>query len=135
MANALFGKNPDSQKKDDFADIRNENIAVSNLTRRMRILEERIYSLQKKFSVTEKNMIDSNKSNLTETKLLDEEVSDIKTTLIDIKEKMSKVIEELENKADADEFLVFKKYLEIWRPINFVTKTDVDNMIKSALKK
>jgi predicted nucleic acid-binding Zn-ribbon protein len=136
MGSTLFGK-PKEEKKAKNINLEErqaETSAVSNLVRRVRILEERIYNLQRKFQLNGKSIIETSKTSIDGVKLLNVEVAEIKKEMSVVKEKMEKVIQELGNKANLDEFLVFKKYLELWKPVNFVTKNEVNLMIEDALK-
>ncbi len=135
MGGSLFGKPQEKNLNVENTEKEVESVAISNITRRLRVLEERIYNLQKKLQVTEKGLIETSKSSFDEIKLLNSEVAELKATMSEIKDKINKIIEELENKANQNEFLVFKKYLELWRPVNFVTKSQVEAMIRDAIKR
>jgi hypothetical protein len=127
--NNIFGKKEDKKKASAEAKNQVDNVAVSNLLRRMRILEERFINLQKKSQVTEKNMIETNKSDSTGIKELNKDMSEVKKQIKVMNEKIDRIITELKNKANQNEFLVYQKYLELWRPVNFVSRKEVQRMI------
>ena len=56
-------------------------------------------------------------------------MSEVKKQIKVMNEKIDRIITELKNKANQNEFLVYQKYLELWRPVNFVSRKEVQRMI------
>ena len=134
-AKGLFGKpkaaGASSQKPLKTAD----TTSMSNLSTRMRILEERLFNIQKKMQVREENLLESNKEYTSEIKSLTREVAELKEQLMAMKDELENIADELEGKANESDFLVFKKYIELWKPVNFITQRDVERVVKEALNK
>ncbi|MEE9525132.1 MAG: hypothetical protein V3V78_00815 [Candidatus Woesearchaeota archaeon] len=107
---------------------------VNEVARRLRILESRYTDLSRKEQVTEKNMLGERKRFTTELKALDSEVLDLKREFNEIKTKMDTIIGGLNNLAAKEEVEALKKYIELWEPINFATREEVEKIVKEALE-
>jgi len=127
----LFGKPKEgSVSAGKIADMN----SVGNLTRRLRIVEERLQNIQRKHQITEENMIKTHKELKNDLNLLSKELSTLKSQFLEFRDKLERISDELDTKANESEFLVFKKYLELWRPVNFVTQADVERIVKQTLE-
>jgi hypothetical protein len=126
----LFGR----PKQPVQSPVRPQSQNANSLNTRMRVLEERLFNLQKKFHVRDENMLDTNKTVGSDLKTLNRELGELKTQVSDLKEQVRIVADELSSKANESEFLVLKKYLELWRPLNFVTAADVQRLVEKSLK-
>ena len=108
---------------------------VTDMGRRLRTLEERYTNLQSKAQLTEQNMLSRNKHLSTEIKTLNSEISDIKKEINEIKEMMLSMINELKATAKKEEVRILEKYINLWEPVNFVTRNEVKDIIKEILNK
>ena len=108
---------------------------VSNLGRRLRILEESFTNLRRALQVTEENMLSKNKTFATEFKTTMSDISDIKKEINEVKEKILDLVKELKETAKRDEVKVLEKYINFWNPVKFVTQNEVEAIIKEILKK
>ena len=107
---------------------------VSGVARRLRILESRYTDLSRKAQVTEKNMLAERKRFTSEIKTLDSDILEIKRDLNDIKTKMDMIIGELKNFAAKEDIEAIRKYVELWEPVNFVTRDEVEKIVKETLE-
>lgn len=106
---------------------------LSGMNSRLRILEEGYINLRKKVQVSDQNMLSSNKKLAEEIKTINADVLDIKHEIADVKEKMLEVIKELKSCAKEEDVKVLEKYIELWQPLNFVTRNEVKKIVKEIL--
>jgi len=106
---------------------------INGISRRLRVMEERFTNSRNKMEVDEKNMLTFHKKVNTEFKTLNSEISDIKNELNEIRTEMSMIIKELQLSARKEDVKVLEKYIEIWQPLNFVTRKEVEKIIKEIL--
>ena len=52
-----------------------------------------------------------------------------------MKRIITEVISELKNSARKTDLDVFKRYIDMWNPLNFVTENTVEKLIDEKLKK
>ncbi len=125
----LFGKKPTVEEKPEI-----DNSISNNINRRIRVLEERFQNLAKKQQVTEENMLETNKDHETQLKRLTQEVEDLSKKYLALRDRLQDMGHEIDSKAAQQEFLVVKKYLELWKPVNFVSEQTVERLINEKLK-
>ena len=108
---------------------------IGNLGRRLRLLEESITNIRRALQVTEQNMLGKNKLFATDIRTLTSDISDMKTEINEIKERMLDLVKELKETAKRDEVKVLEKYINFWNPVKFVTQNEVEAIVKEILKK
>ena len=67
---------------------------IGNLGRRLRLLEESITTIRRALQVTEQNMLGKNKLFATDIRALTSDISDMKTEINEIKERMLDLVKE-----------------------------------------
>ncbi|MBU2561824.1 MAG: hypothetical protein KKD17_06000 [Nanoarchaeota archaeon] len=107
---------------------------LNNISRRLMVLEERYTSLRKKTQVTDQNMLNSNKKFMTEVQTSHAEMDELKKQISDIIEKMKIIVRELKECAKRQEVEVLQKYINIWQPVNFVTRDTVMKMVRDQVE-
>lgn len=108
---------------------------IIDMGRRLRTLEERYTNLQSKTQLTEQNMISRNRHVTTELKTFNSEVNEVKKEINEIKERILSVINELKVTAKKEEVKVLEKYINLWEPVNFVTRNEVEDIVREILSK
>ena len=106
---------------------------VMELSRKSRISEERVLSLRKKLQMIEHNMLANQKRLLAEIKYINEEVMEIKRSMEDFKGKMLTFARELQESAKREDLAVLEKYINLWDPMNFISRREVDRIIDEKL--
>lgn len=107
---------------------------VTNVTTRLRVLEDRHTNSRKKMQLVEQNMLANHKKAMEEIKLLKSEIDDVKHTMAELENRIVLLIKELRLSAKKEDLDVLKKYVELWEPIKFVTETQVENIVKDILE-
>jgi len=107
---------------------------LNNISRRLMVLEERYTNLRKKTQVTDQNMLTSSKKVMTEIQTTHSEIDDLKKQLADIIDKMKIVVRELKECAKKQDVDVLNKYINIWQPINFITRDSALKLIRDEVE-
>lgn len=141
MAGPYTFEQPTQQKKSLFGskDVITPDLSlisndVKGLSRRLRTIEERYTNLQTKTQITEQNMLSRHKQITTEIKTINSEINEIKKEIIEIKDRILLLIKELQMCAKREEVKILDKYINLWEPVNFVTRNEVKDIIKETLK-
>lgn len=103
---------------------------VNSLAASMHILEERYATLRNRAQVSEENMIDMEKELSKDLKVMSGDLVDMKKQIADVREKLELISEEMSKLVEKDEFRVLEKYLDMWQPMNFVTRNELAKMVK-----
>jgi predicted RNase H-like nuclease (RuvC/YqgF family) len=107
---------------------------LNNVSRRLMVLEERYTNLRKKTQVTDQNMLTNNKKVMTEIQTTNSEIDELKKQLADIIDKMKIIVRELKDCAKKQEVDVLNKYINIWQPINFITRDSALKLIRDEVE-
>jgi len=105
-----------------------------NISRRLRILEERYLNLRKKTQVSDQNMLAIQKNVARELRATHDELLEFRRDFMDLKDKVKLIVRELKTSAKSDELEIIKKYVNLWEPINFVTRGEVDSIVERAVR-
>lgn len=115
-------------------DMKNVNDQIANITRRLKLLEERLIAVKSKSSMLEEN-------EMSEKKHIDKEIKDLSTQIKDVKMSVSQtrddvllIIKELQTLAKKDKVDMLEKYIEIWSPINYVSQNEVVKLVKDIVE-
>ena len=108
--------------------------SITNVIRRLRILETRFENMHKKMQFVEQNMLEQQKKLHTEIKTTTLDVLESKRGLLEIQNRMRMLVKEVQMRAAKEDVEVLKKYLQFWEPVKFVTAKQVEAMIERALR-
>ena len=104
---------------------------ISDVDRRIRILEERYSNLRKKINLTDQNLLESERGYLKELRELNDEVMEMKHSVNDFQEKIMIFNSEMQSCASKVDLKVIEKYLNLWSPSMFVTRRELREFLRS----
>ena len=111
-----------------------QNSILTNVDRRLRMLEERFINLRRRTQVADQNMLKTKKDISKELKAGSEEIKEVRMQINDIKEKFRIFVNELRGYATREDFKVLEKYVNLWEPIRFVSRNEVEHLIKESVE-
>lgn len=126
---SLFGKHEEISPV-TLTDISNQ---LSNIGRRLRILEESFNNLRKNTQLTDQNLLRFSKDMKRETTVTNSDIIEIRRDFIDLKEKTKLIVKELIDCAKSEDVKVLEKYIAMWDPVKFMTKNDVERIVEDKL--
>ncbi|MBU0461213.1 MAG: hypothetical protein KJ574_01365 [Nanoarchaeota archaeon] len=129
----LFGGGA-PKKKEEEANIAEFVGELNNIARRLRVIEERYLGLRSKTQVTDQNMLSSNKKLMTEIKTNQAQLDDFRKEMDDLKEKFKIMIQEIKECAKRNDVQILSKYINMWEPINFVTRNEMMKLVKDNVE-
>ncbi|MDO8643029.1 MAG: hypothetical protein Q7R76_05640 [Candidatus Woesearchaeota archaeon] len=127
---ALTGQRPMFEKKEPVA-VAKEGLSelsqdVSNLSRRIMVLEERYANVRKKMQLTENSLLKLSKEITKEVRAVGSELTDYRREFMDLRDKVRLIVKELQDCAKSDEVRTLTTYIELWEPLHFVTRNEFD---------
>lgn len=109
---------------------------IADLNNRVRSLEGKYNLFGERLLVVNQNMIEEYKKIIKEMKLIGGDVQDLKKEMFKIRDVMKNVIKEMESYAKKDQMKVLEKYIDLWSPLHFVTREELnERMIAEAEEK
>lgn len=128
----IFGGGGKEQPAMDMSGVAED---VNNLGRRLRLVEEGAANVRNMLQITEENMIAKNKTFNSEIKALTSDVNEIRKEIHEIKEKVGLAIREIQAAAKKEDVKLLEKYINLWNPVKFVTKGELDFVVSEAVDK
>ena len=127
---AIFNHNPEMAKA-GASDITSQ---IANLNRRLRLIEERYDGLRKKIQLIEQNMLKQSKTLSQETRATSSDLIEMRRSIEDLRGKARLMVKELMDCAKADELKVLQKYIDFLEPLQYVTRTEADKLIREIVQ-
>jgi len=128
---ASIPQQPIKKQAPDFEAFNRISKNVNNVAANLRILEERYSTLRNKSQVSEQSMISMEKDIRADIRLLTDDLVDLKRDLSDIKDKLRIISGEIGNLVKKEDFKVVERYVDMWQPMNFVTRNELNKLIGS----
>jgi|SRR3989344_1719070 len=107
----------------------------TNPQERLRILESEYNLTRDRISILNQSVIESHKKLSHEIRLLNQEIHSIKSELSELKLATNHIAQELSQFAKKDQVKVLEKYINLWSPLNFVTQSELQQLIKELEEK
>jgi hypothetical protein len=107
---------------------------IRDLSRRIRVIEERYGSIRKSIQVNEQNVLAGSRKNSTEIKIISGDILEVKKNIREIGEELGQIIKELKTVVKKEEVKVLERYINLWQPMNYVTYTEMEKKIRSIVK-
>ncbi|MFH1589519.1 MAG: hypothetical protein ABIB43_03050 [archaeon] len=104
--------------------------SVTGMGSRLRVLEERYTNVRKKTQMTDQNLLEFEKDIRIDIRSLNEDLLEIKRSISEINEKMMQMASELKISVRQSEFRVVEKYVDMWQPMDFVTKDQFNKYLE-----
>jgi len=121
-------KNPPQKQSDQG--IENLSKKIVTIGSRLRVIEERYTTVRKKIQLSDENMLEFEKELRTEFKSLSAEFLDLKRIITDMNDNLVEMSAEMNNTIKSSEFKTLQKYVEIWQPMNFVTRDELKKILQ-----
>lgn len=100
------------------------------LATRVKLAEGRYVNLQKRNRLTEEALLAFEKDARTQLRVLTQQVVELRRKVGDINQKMDAMVGELNSVVQKQELVVVERYLDLWQPMQFVTREEARRMIR-----
>lgn len=107
---------------------------LTDVSSRLKMLEERYNTLRKTVQLTEQNAIETEKNNFKELKLVSENMLEVKKTVQEVRDKIRLLEGEINNFVPRTEFKTVERYLSFWEPMDFVSRKEVNDFLRKKFK-
>ena len=102
---------------------------------RVRTLEGRYNLLRDRVLVINNNLIEQYKKTLTEVRVINDDIKEIKSDVFKIKEALKHLLKELELFARKEDVKYLEKYINLWDPMKLVTGEELNKALEEFRKK
>ncbi len=105
---------------------------VTEIASRLAVLEERAGNLRKKGQNTDQSLLEYSRETRADLKALRERLTELARVVEDVREKVEAMAGELGSVVKRQEFSVLERYLDLWQPLNFITREEAKMLLKEA---
>ncbi len=130
----LTTQNPAKKKEPESIPFNPLADELKDITRNLRILEERHTNLRRKSQVIEQNMIANTKKHSQKLKDLEKNTTDLRRSINKIEELLAMINSNLENCAKQQDVQVIEKYIRLWNPSIYVQRAEIPKLVNETLK-
>jgi hypothetical protein len=106
---------------------------INGLAARIRVSEERMNELRKKLLFIEQNMLTNHKKVVSDLKLSNAEIDELRHKQTEVEDRIITIIKELRLTARKTDIDVMKRYIELWDPVKFVTADYAEKIMREML--
>lgn len=107
---------------------------VNTASRRVRILEDRYQNIRAKIQIIEQNLLDNQKKAAGDRQSVQDDLLRMKREIADLSLKTDTIVKEILLCAKKEDVDVLTKYLDLWEPVHFVQREQVERMIRDAIE-
>ncbi|MFH0868655.1 MAG: hypothetical protein V1839_00335 [archaeon] len=107
---------------------------VSDLNGRIRLLEERTENLRSHLDMLDASSIEKHKETISEIRNIEDGQRALRADMDMLKDVVERLTRRLDAFASKEEVKVLQRYVELWQPMNFVTRPELKNAVQSILK-
>lgn len=107
--------------------------SIMGLLQQQKELESSMDLIKEQVELLDHNSVKNSKQSLLEIKSLKEEVNSLAMDLSKIKEQNSKIIRQLKLTANKDDVVKLEKYIDLWNPMDFVTRKELEDERKKII--
>ena len=123
------------EKPEDTEIKRRTEQILTSINAHLTLLEDRYNQVRNKINFTEHELLESRKKINSRIKVLDDELNDINKSIDEIREKVLGLHEEVSGSAKKENINVIEKYLDMWEPLDFVTRSEVKQALNKLQRK
>jgi hypothetical protein len=106
--------------------------SLTGIATRLKLAEERYSNLAKRNELTEASLLSFEKDIKTELRVLTKQTVELRKRLNDINTKMDAILGELGTVVQKHELATAERYLEMWQPMQFITREEAKRLIKEG---
>lgn len=134
MTGSLFSNDNKKNNETFERKVDNQTKAIFTVVERQKKLESLFENLNEKSDLLEKNITDNDSHSSKNIKSIREELKELKKEIEKLKEFSQKVKRELLGVTRKEDTDVLKKYIDLWEPMDFVTREELNKMKKEIIK-
>lgn len=107
---------------------------VADLGSRVKLLEERAENLRNHIDLVDASLVEKHKTVISEVRGIEDGQRALRADMDMLKDIVERLTRRLDAFASKEEVKVLERYVELWQPLNFVTRSELKSAVQSILK-
>ena len=106
---------------------------VSGVSARMKLVEGHIDTLRSHIDLLDNSLIEKHKAVVQEVRSVEDSVRGLRADIDTVKDLTERIAKRLEELASREQVKILERYVSLWQPLNFVTRSEVETVVKNIL--
>ena len=133
MTNNIFSSGP--KPEEQFAEkVDTHTKTLLSIIQRQKDLESTVDLMNDKIELLDHNSVKNSKASFNDLKSVRNDLKELKEEIANMKELTSKMIKQLKLMSTADEVAKLEKYIDLWNPMEFVTRQELEKYSEDIKK-
>jgi signal transduction protein with GAF and PtsI domain len=107
---------------------------TASFAARVRLIEDQLGNIRSHIELIDSSLIEKHKAVVTEIRDLEQESRQLRAEIERLDDLIGRTVKRLEGLATKEEVKVLERYIELLQPMNYVTRTELKNIIKKVIK-
>jgi len=107
---------------------------TASFAARVRLIEDQLSNIRGHIELIDSSLIEKHKAVVTEIRDIEQESRQIRAEIERLDDLIGRTVKRLEGLATKEEVKVLERYIELLQPMNYVTRTELRNIIKKVIK-
>lgn len=133
MGSNIFGGGED-KNKEYIEKIDTHSKTLVHMIERQKDVESSLDLLNEKLELLDHNSVKNFKNSFVDIKEIRSDLKDLKEQIQSIKEFNSKIVKQIRLMSSKDEVVKLEKYIDLWNPMDFVSRAELDEL-REKMKK
>ncbi|MDA3856375.1 MAG: hypothetical protein PF569_09020 [Candidatus Woesearchaeota archaeon] len=133
MSSNIFSSGGEKEKTEFKDKVDTHSKAILTVVERQKDLESSLDIVNEKIELIDHNSIKNFKKIFNDMNIIRTDLRDLKEEVADIKDYNSKITKQLKLMSTKDEVTKLEKYIDLWDPMNFATKDDLEKISKRTI--
>ena len=133
MSSNIFGGGGEKAHEEFKEKVDTHSKALITVVERQKDLESSVDLLGEKLELVDHNSVKNFKKIFNDMKSIRDDLRDLKTDLTSLKDYNVKITKQLKIMTTKDEVMKLEKYIDLWNPMDFMTRQEVEEMNKKTI--
>jgi len=107
---------------------------ISDIASRLKLAEQRVDNLRSHLELVDSSLIEKHKAAISEIRDMQDGMRSLRADMDMLKDLTERLGKRMEALASREEVKVLQRYVEMWQPLQFVTRAEVKTLVQNALK-
>lgn len=108
--------------------------SISELNRRVRALEEQLTASRQRLDIIDDSINDTIKSATQDIDEVKVQISELNNIITEFKTTIQQIVKQMSVFARKSDVMALEKYVDLFDPSNYLTKVEIENLIRKYLK-
>ncbi len=107
---------------------------LSDISARVKLVEDQLQTIRSHIEVVDNSVIEKHKALISEVRKIEDDLRSLRADVDKVNSLSERLVERLEAFATKEDVKVLERYVNMWQPMNYMTKQETENLIRNILK-